>query len=108
MGISEGLLLIAALLGMVLFIAWIFLPFGVMGTNSLLEDLIAETRKTNALLKQRISNETASASDAPTAPSAMDRGQCPNCDAVIPMNSSECPKCKAQFGPGSAWEVKPL
>ena len=37
-------------------------------------------------------------------------GMCPNCDSKIPLNSLECPnpKCQAQFGPNSAWKVKPL
>lgn len=35
------------------------------------------------------------------------KGNCPNCDAVIPLSSLECPKCKASFGPGSAWKVTP-
>lgn len=37
-------------------------------------------------------------------------GKCPNCDSEIPLNSLECPnpKCKAQFGPNSAWKVKVL
>lgn len=36
------------------------------------------------------------------------RGLCPNCETEIALNSLECPKCKAQFGPNSAWNVKPL
>ena len=37
-------------------------------------------------------------------------GQCPNCESEIPMDSIECPnpKCQAVFGPGSAWQIKPL
>lgn len=35
------------------------------------------------------------------------KGECPNCDAVIPVSSVECPKCEANFGPGSAWKVRP-
>lgn len=29
------------------------------------------------------------------------KGICPNCDGVIPRNSKACPKCAAEFGPGS-------
>lgn len=36
------------------------------------------------------------------------KGTCPNCDALIPVVSAECPKCRALFGPGSAWKVTPL
>ena len=35
-------------------------------------------------------------------------GVCPNCESVIPLASETCSKCKASFGPGSAWKVKPL
>ena len=50
-----------------------------------------------------------------TPPSGTDKqtttgpsGLCPNCDAQIPLNAAECVRCKAQFGPGSVWQVKPL
>lgn len=33
-------------------------------------------------------------------------GVCPNCDARIPLTSTSCPKCKADFGVGSAWKIK--
>lgn len=36
------------------------------------------------------------------------KGECPNCDAMIPLSILECPKCEANFGPGSAWKVKPM
>ena len=36
------------------------------------------------------------------------KGQCPSCEAVIPLDVQECPKCKALFGQGSAWKIKPL
>lgn len=35
-------------------------------------------------------------------------GACPNCAAAIPLKSSECPNCKAMFGPASTWRVKRL
>ena len=37
--------------GIVLTIAWIVLPFAVMGTKRLLRELISETKRTNALLE---------------------------------------------------------
>jgi heme exporter protein D len=40
-------------LGIVLTIAWIILPFALIGTKPLLRQLIAETRRTNELLQQR-------------------------------------------------------
>lgn len=39
--------------GVVLAIAWIVLPFALIGTKPLLRQLIAETKRTNALLEQR-------------------------------------------------------
>ena len=39
--------------GVVLTIAWIVLPFALIGTKPLLRELIAEAKKTNALLTQR-------------------------------------------------------
>lgn len=35
------------------------------------------------------------------------KGTCPSCNAIIPATSVECPKCKALFGPYSAWSIKP-
>jgi predicted PurR-regulated permease PerM len=51
-GIGAGLGVLLFVLGIVLVIAWIILPFAVIGTKSLLQELIDETRKTNALLQQ--------------------------------------------------------
>lgn len=39
--------------GVVLTIAWIVLPFALIGLKPLLRELIAEAKKTNALLTQR-------------------------------------------------------
>ncbi len=36
------------------------------------------------------------------------QGICPNCDSQISIYSDECPRCRASFGHGSAWTVKPL
>lgn len=36
------------------------------------------------------------------------KGQCPNCDNIIPLHAESCPKCKAVFGVGSAWQVVPV
>jgi len=35
-------------------------------------------------------------------------GICPNCNSEILMRSRQCRKCKAQFGPNSTWQVRPL
>lgn len=36
------------------------------------------------------------------------KGTCPNCDSIIELSSSSCPKCRAIFGEGSAWQLIPL
>lgn len=36
------------------------------------------------------------------------KGQCPNCDSIVPLHSESCPKCKAAFGIGSAWQIAPV
>jgi len=36
------------------------------------------------------------------------KGKCPNCDRVISLHTEECPHCKASFGIGSSWKIKPL
>lgn len=36
------------------------------------------------------------------------KGQCPNCETIIPLYSESCAKCKAAFGVGSAWRVTPV
>jgi hypothetical protein len=46
-------LLAICVFGVVLAIAWIVLPFAMIGTKPLLRELIAEMRRTNALLEQR-------------------------------------------------------
>jgi len=34
-------------------------------------------------------------------------GTCPNCRAILPVNSETC-KCGATFGKGAAWRIEPL
>lgn len=47
---------------------------------------------------------------APTAadPPAVPMGRCSHCNALIPMSSESCPECKALFGTGSAFTIRPL
>jgi hypothetical protein len=45
--------LIVVVFGIVLAIAWIILPFALIGTRPFLRELIAETKRTNALLEHR-------------------------------------------------------
>ena len=42
------------------------------------------------------------------ADAAAPQGICPNCDAKISVYAETCPRCKAFFGMGSSWSVKPL
>ena len=39
---------------------------------------------------------------------ASDKGQCPDCGAVIDVTADECPHCNAQFTGRGGWKVKPL
>lgn len=51
---SVGALSVALVLfGIVLGIAWIILPFALIGTKPLLRELIRETKRTNELLAAR-------------------------------------------------------
>ena len=52
---TTGSLLWLALyvLGLILAIAWIILPFALIGTKPLLRQLIVEVQRTNRLLEQR-------------------------------------------------------
>lgn len=37
---------------------------------------------------------------------ASSKGACPNCETVVLMDATECPKCKASFGIGSIWSPR--
>jgi hypothetical protein len=53
----AGVLYLAViLLGMAFLIAWIILPFAIIGTKRLLRELIAETQATNALLNSLLNS----------------------------------------------------
>lgn len=45
---------------------------------------------------------------ARTAEDALPKGTCPNCEKEIPLISLECKHCKAAFGLGSTWAVRPI
>jgi uncharacterized membrane protein len=47
-----GFGLVAFLFLVVLVIAWIVMPFAIIGTKPLLRDLLSEQRRTNELLRQ--------------------------------------------------------
>jgi hypothetical protein len=53
-GIGLGwLTFVAVILGIVLLIAWILLPFAMIGTKPLLRELLKEQKETNRLLAAR-------------------------------------------------------
>jgi uncharacterized protein YoxC len=45
--------LVVVVFGVIIAIAWIVLPLALIGTKPLLRQLVAEVRRTNALLEQR-------------------------------------------------------
>lgn len=47
-----GATALLSLLGIVLCVVWIILPFAIFGTKPLLRELIRETQRTNQLLEQ--------------------------------------------------------
>lgn len=61
-------------------------------------DPIAEEalRKQEEAERKRIADESAP------------QGICPNCDTKISIYAETCPRCKAFFGSGSSWSIKPL
>lgn len=42
------------------------------------------------------------------AEARLPKGRCPNCSTTMPLSRESCPKCGANFGPGSAWQLAPL
>jgi hypothetical protein len=119
-GLDAWVYLAIVLFLIVLAIVWILLPFAIFGTKPKLDALIDESRKTNAQLREIASllgafrpNTLSDPSAAVKAPAPAEThegplGTCPNCDNQIPLDSANCPKCEARFGPQSAWQVKPV
>jgi hypothetical protein len=67
-------------------------------------DVAAHAAEENARREAAV----AAQAEADKALAAKPKGQCPNCSAVIPLDSAVCPKCDAAFGVGSAWVLKPV
>lgn len=42
------------------------------------------------------------------AEARLPKGQCPACDAVIPLSSEQCSACSALFTEDGSWKIKPL
>jgi hypothetical protein len=51
-GLGVGVSLALVLLGLLIAVLWVLLPFAVFGVKDLMRQLLAEQRKTNALLEQ--------------------------------------------------------
>jgi hypothetical protein len=51
--LGSTVYIILFLLGIVLVIGWIVLPFAIIGTKPILRDLLREQRRTNELLESR-------------------------------------------------------
>jgi hypothetical protein len=64
----TGVYLAAFVLGIILVICWIILPIAIIGTKPLLRDILAEQRRTNALLEARTVEVVPVAQVAPVAP----------------------------------------
>jgi hypothetical protein len=45
---------IFVVLGVIIAVCWVLLPFALIGTKPLLRDILAEQRRTNALLEERL------------------------------------------------------
>lgn len=116
-----------AFVGFVIYFIFKQMQFVIQAVD-LYKDMVTRLDKIIAILSSSsavtVNNPTSlpSASPGPTPPTSSavptsppkpytgPWGICPNCDSKIPLNSIECPipKCYAQFGPNSAWKVKPL
>ena len=57
---------------------------------------------------EELESRLAHLSEEQRAYERLPKGECPNCEGTIPLSAVECPKCGANFGPGSAWKVRPI
>lgn len=65
--------------------------------------LTQERAELDAIEKERLSRLSEDLRKAELIP----RGRCPNCDSIIALASSECPKCRALFSE-NGWKVLPI
>jgi hypothetical protein len=88
----------------------LFLPtFALLGLSAILFAFVPTSSFYSALkTKRRRVEELKSAPDEVKRPNGVAHGLCPNCDELIPMASSECPKCRAEFGQSSSWKIEPI
>lgn len=62
----AGVMIVVWILGAVMAVGWLILPFALIGTKGLLRDLIFHTKQTNELLRAAAKRD----SDAPPPPPA--------------------------------------
>lgn len=68
---------------------------------------LLEQQERDDRLKQQ-EESLAALTDEERAYELLPKGICPNCYSVQPLDSEECPSCKAIFDSSSAWRLKPL
>jgi ABC-type sulfate transport system permease component len=49
----SGLVLVASIVGLIIAVLWILLPFAVFGSKDILRELVEQQKRTNALLDQQ-------------------------------------------------------
>jgi len=115
--VAGGLLYVVLfVVGLVMAVAWVVLPFAVIGVKPLLKDLIAEMRKTNSLLERSLarpsSGQVAPLPSQQIAPSSQaqvvpvyeysraientDIWICPRCNGVNDRSDPTCTGCPAE------------
>ena len=72
LGGTVALIEVLALVSIVVAICWIILPFAILGTKPLLRELIAEMKRNNELLDQRLPALRARTPE-PERPTALER-----------------------------------
>ncbi len=71
-------------------------------------ELPSPDEASKAALQRAIDEGASDAEVQALAEAQKPKGLCPNCGYVLPLDAQECPKCKASFGVGSTWAVKPV
>jgi hypothetical protein len=90
------------LLGIALLIAWIVLPFAIIGSKPILREILAESKKTNALLLE-LRKQAAGAHVAPPAVSDL-----PQSLRTAPLfTAREVPHVPGAIGSDSPPQLKP-
>jgi hypothetical protein len=88
---GAGAVMAIFVFGVVLTIAWIILPFALIGTKPLLRELSAQQKRTNALLAER--NAAAPAAPIDTTHFTF---MCDKCHSFIRSDVAACPNCGAE------------